>query len=330
MLEPLCETKKGRKKNKMTGSIKKQMKQAIPSLVIVAIMVVVASVVSPSFRNAYNLRNIFAQVAVLAVASVAQSFVLLIGGIDMSIGSIISMSTIMCALYSGETIKGVCLSILFAVGIGMVTGIVNGIGVVKFQIPAMIITISTQAFLKGICLILMPSSGGKVNAGFVGFMKTRIGVLNLSILFAIMLYLFAFYMLHYTKFGRQIYAIGNGERYAKQSGIRVEKNIVIVYVLSGVIAAVAGILLSARISTGNPLVGDSYAMDSVTAAVVGGISMNGGIGTVMGAFFGAIILTLINNVMNNIGISPYYQYIAKGLILVLSLMIFQLKRKEKK
>ena len=109
-----------------------------------------------------------------------------------------------------------------------------------------------------------------------------------------------------------------------------KKNIVIVYVISGVIAAIAGILLSARISTGNPLVGDSYAMVSVTAAVVGGISMNGGIGSVAGAFFGAIILTLVNNIMNNIGISPYYQYIAKGLILVLSLMIFQIKRKEKR
>lgn len=314
----------------MTGSIKKQVKQAIPSLVIVVIMVVIASMFSSSFRNAYNLRNIFAQVAVLAVASVAQSFVLLIGGIDMSIGSIISMSTIMVALHSGDTTAGVLFSILFAVGIGMVTGLINGIGVVKFQIPAMIITISTQAFLKGVCLILMPSSGGKVNADFVSFMKTRIGVLNPSILFAAFLYLIVFFVLHDTRFGRNVYAIGNGERYAKQSGIRVERNIIIVYVLSGLIAAIAGVLLSARISTGNPLVGDSYAMDSVTAAVVGGISMNGGIGTVVGAFFGAIILTLINNIMNNIGISPYYQYIAKGLILVLSLMIFQLKRKEKR
>lgn len=314
----------------MTGSIKKQVKQAIPSLIIVILMVVIASVVSPSFRNAYNLRNIFAQVAVLAVASVAQSFVLLIGGIDMSIGSIISMSTIMVALYSGETWGTLLFSVLLAIGIGTVTGLVNGIGVVKFQIPAMIITISTQAFLKGICLILMPSSGGKANADFVSLIKTRIGILNLSILFAIFLYLVVFLVLHYTKFGRNVYAVGNGERYAKQSGIRVEKNIVLVYVLSGVIGAIAGVLLCARISTGNPLVGDSYAMDSVTAAVVGGISMNGGIGTVVGAFFGAIILTLINNIMNNIGISPYYQYIAKGLILVLSLMIFQVKRKEKR
>lgn len=314
----------------MTGSIKKQMKQAIPSVFIVVIMIVAAAVVSPTFRNAYNLRNIAAQVAVLAVVAIAQCCVLFIGGIDMSVSSIISISTIMVALYSTESAGGVVFSILMAIGIGVLTGLVNGIGVVKFQIPAMIITISTQAFLKGICLILMPSSGGKVNPELVAFMKTRIGILNISIILAILFYIIAFFVMHYTRFGRNVYAIGNGEKYAEQSGIKVKKNIMTVYILSGVIAAVAGILLSARISTGNPLVGDSYAMDSVTAAVVGGVSMNGGVGSVVGAFLGAIILTLVNNIMNNIGISPYYQYIAKGLILVMSLMIFQIKRKEKK
>lgn len=314
----------------MTGSIKKQMKQAIPSVFIVVIMIVIAAVVSPTFRNAYNLRNIAAQVAVLAVVAIAQCCVLFIGGIDMSVSSIISISTIMVALYSTESAGGVVFSIFMAVGIGVLTGLVNGIGVVKFQIPAMIITISTQAFLKGICLILMPSSGGKVNPGLVSFMKTRVGILNVSVILAILLYVIAFFVMHYTRFGRNVYAIGNGEKYAEQSGIKVKKNIMTVYILSGVIAAIAGVLLSARISTGNPLVGDSYAMDSVTAAVVGGVSMNGGIGSVIGAFLGAIILTLVNNIMNNVGISPYYQYIAKGLILVMSLMIFQIKRKEKR
>lgn len=159
-------------------------------------------------------------------------------------------------------------------------------------------------------------------------MKTRIGILNISILLAIAMYILAFFILHYTRFGRNIYAIGNGEVYAEQSGIKVKKNILIVYMISGMIAAFAGVLLSARISTGNPLVGDSYAMDSVAAAVVGGVSMNGGVGSVVGAFFGAVILTLINNIMNNMGISPYFQYIAKGIVLVASLMIFQIKRKE--
>ncbi|HJB01219.1 MAG TPA: ABC transporter permease [Candidatus Mediterraneibacter merdavium] len=314
----------------MTGSVKKQVKQAVPSMVVLLVMIVAAAVISPTFRNAYNIRNIAAQAAVLSVVAIAQCKVLFIGGIDMSVSSIISFSTIMVAMFSGDSVTDILVSILFAVGVGAFTGLINGIGVVRFQIPAMIITISTQAFLKGVCLILMPSGGGKVNTDFASFMKTRIGVLNVSIILAIVLYAVLFIVMHYTQFGRNMYAIGNGENYARQSGIKVKKNIVIVYVLSGMIAAVAGVFLSVRISTGNPLVGDSYAMDSVAAAVVGGVSMNGGIGSVIGAFFGAIILTLINNIMNNLGISPYYQYIAKGIVLVASLMIFQIKRKEMK
>lgn len=297
-------------------------------MAVLAAMIVAAAVLSPTFRNAYNIRNIAAQAAVLSVVAIAQCKVLLIGGIDMSVSSVISFSTIMVALFSRDTLHAALFSILLALAAGALTGAINGIGIVVFRIPAMIITISTQAFLKGICLILMPSSGGKVNAGLAAFLKIRIGILNVSILLAMAAYILIFFILHYTRFGRNIYAIGNGEIYAEQSGIKVKKNILIVYMLSGMIAAFAGILLSARISTGNPLVGDSYAMDSVAAAVVGGVSMNGGVGSVAGAFFGAVILTLINNIMNNMGISPYFQYIAKGIVLVASLMIFQIKRKE--
>ena len=196
-------------------------------------------------------------------------------------------------------------------------------GIVRFQIPAMIITISTQAFLKGIALILMPSSGGKVNQAFVKVIKTRVGIFSVAFL----TYASAWLVLHYTRFGRRIYAVGNGELYAEQSGIDTKKITVMVYVLSGLIAAFGGIILSARISSGNPLVGDSYAMDSVAAAVIGGISMNGGVGTIAGALSGAVILTLINNIMNSMGISPYYQYILKGALLMFSLMLFQIKRR---
>lgn len=297
-------------------------------MAVLGVMIAAAAILSPTFRNAYNIRNIAAQAAVLSVVAIAQCKVLFIGGIDMSVSSVISFSTILVALFSRDTMHTALFSILLALAAGALTGLINGIGIVTFQIPAMIITISTQAFLKGICLILMPGSGGKVNAEFAAFLKTRIGILNISILLAIAMYILAFFILHYTRFGRNIYAIGNGEVYAEQSGIKVKKNILIVYMISGMIAAFAGVLLSARISTGNPLVGDSYAMDSVAAAVVGGISMNGGVGSVVGAFFGAVILTLINNIMNNMGISPYFQYIAKGIVLVASLMIFQIKRKE--
>lgn len=313
----------------MTGSVKNHLKQALPSAVIMFLMIIAAAMASSSFLSVANIRNIFTQTAVLACVSVAQSLVLFIGGIDMSVSSVISISTIFLAMYSGESTLGLIGSILLALAAGALTGLVNGVGTVVFKIPAMIITISTQAFLKGICLILMPKSGGKVNPAFMKLMKNKIGVCTVMFLVALLVYAVVFLVMHYTDCGRKVYAIGNSELYAEQSGINTKKVIICVYIAAGMIAALSGILLGSRISSGNALVGDSYAMDSVAAAVVGGISMNGGIGTVIGALFGAIILSLINNIMNNIGISPYYQYIIKGLLLMVSLMLFQIKRRKK-
>ena len=311
----------------MKGSVKSHVKQALPSLVIMVFMVGAASAMSSRFFTAANLRNVLTQTAVLAIVSAAQCFALLIGGIDMSVSSVISVSTISVAMFSDSGPAGLAFAIALALAVGAFTGFVNGMGIVRFQIPAMIITISTQAFLMGIALILMPSSGGKVNQAFVKVIKTRVGIFSVAFLLAVLTYVSAWLVLHYTRFGRRIYAVGNGELYAEQSGIDTKKTTVMVYVLSGLIAAFGGIILSARISSGNPLVGDSYAMDSVAAAVIGGISMNGGVGTIAGALSGAVILTLINNIMNSMGISPYYQYILKGALLMFSLMLFQIKRR---
>lgn len=311
----------------MTGSVKTQLKQAIPSLVIMLVIVIAASLASDNFFRTVNIRNIFTQTAVLSIAAVAQCLVLFIGGIDMSIGSVVSFSTIAIAIFSGDSINSLILSFIIALGVGVLTGAVNGIGVVKFKIPAMIITISTQALLKGICLILMPSSGGAIHKGFSAFIRAKHGIVSNIFVCAMIIYVLAFVVLHYTQFGRKIYAIGNSEQNASQSGIEVNKMIILVYILAGAAAAVAGILLSTRISSGNALVGDTYSMDSVTAAVIGGISMNGGVGSVPGALLGALILTLINNTMNNLGISPYYQYIMKGTLLMLSILLFQIKRR---
>lgn len=313
----------------MIGSVKNQVRQAVPALVILILMVIAAAVASDRFFTAANLRNVLTQTAVLAVVSAAQCLVLLIGGIDMSVSSVISISTIIMAMFSSSGPAGFLVSLILVLVAGAATGFVNGVGVVKFKIPPMIITISTQAFVKGIGLLLMPGSGGKVSPAFVKLVKTKFGIFSAAFLAAVVLYGVYFLVLHDTAFGRKVYAVGNGELYAEQSGIDTKKVTLLVYIAAGLTAAFAGLLLAARISTGNPLVGDNYGMDSVAAAVVGGISMNGGVGSVVGALFGALILTLINNIMNSMGISPYYQYILKGAVLMGALMLFQMKRRRR-
>lgn len=311
----------------LTGSVRRQVRQTVPAWIILVAIILLSSLFSSSFRTIGNIRNFVTQSVVLALVAIAQANVLFIGGIDMSVSSVISISTIFVALFSYDSTLGLVGSIALALAVGALTGLVNGIGVVRFRIPAMIITISTQAFLKGVALILMPSSGGRVNIAFSAFMRNRVGIFTNAAIITFILYVIFYVMYHYTTFGRRMYAVGNSPLYAAQSGVPVERTTVITYVVSGLVAAFAGIVLSTRISTGNPLVGDSYAMDSVAAAVVGGVSMNGGVGSVVGALAGAVIMTLINNVINQFGISPYYQYITKGLVLVLSLLIFQLRRR---
>ena len=194
----------------MKGSVKTQMKQAVPSMIIMVIMIVVASIASDRFLTAANLRNVLTQTAVLAIVSIAQCMALFIGGIDMSVSSVISISTIWVAMFSSTGTAGLFGSLVLALFAGAAVGLVNGLGVVKFKTPAMIITISTQAFVKGIALVLMPSSGGKVNQGFADFMRTRFGIFSVAFLTAVILYAVTWAVLHYTGFGRKIYAVGNG------------------------------------------------------------------------------------------------------------------------
>ena len=310
----------------MSGSIKMHVKQSLPALLLIILIMAGASLASKKFFVPANLRNILMQTAVLAIAALAQSMVLFVGGIDMSVGSVISMSTILVALLSRDSLVGLCLSIVCTLGMGALVGFVNGIGVEYLRVPAMIITISTQALVKGIGLILMPSSGGNVHGALSFLVRKKVGILSFAFIAALFLYSTIFFFLHFTGYGRKIYAVGNSYTHAEQFGIDARKTVISVYIISGFLSAMAGILFAARISSGNPIAGDSYAMDSIAAAVIGGISMNGGVGTVLGALFGAITLSLINNTMNNLGISPYFQYIIKGALLMVALMVFQLRR----
>ncbi|RRD96212.1 ABC transporter permease [Clostridiales bacterium COT073_COT-073] len=312
----------------MTGSVKSHIKQAFPAMVIVLIMVIGTSIASEGFLTIPNLRNVMTQTSILIVIATAQSFALLTGGIDMSISSVMSLTTIITATFSTHGTFGLLSAILLSIIAGGLIGAVNGTGICYYRIPAMIITISTQVFVKGICLILMPSSGGKIHPGFVRFMRIKIGMFSMPFIIAVCFCIIAFFILHYSRFGRNLYAIGNNELYAEQSGINVKNNMISIYMLISITAVMAGWMLAARIASGNPLAGDSYTMDSIAAPVIGGISMNGGLGTVVGTFLGSVILSLINNIMNNLGISPYFQYIIKGSLLMVSLMLFQFRRKK--
>lgn len=313
----------------LKGSIKKNLLQAIPAYTILLIMIVIASTFSADFSSQRNIRNIISQSMTLAIVAIGQTFVLLIGGIDLSVGSTISLSTVILASVSSIAGYGIPAALLLSIACGALVGLINGIGIVRFRIPPMIITISTASIIKGVSLLILPKPGGKISLQLLDFFSAKFGLLSVSSIIAVLLYFVAFIVLHYTSFGREIYATGNDTLHAKQSGISTDQVTIFAYIASGIFAVIAGMVLSMRVFSGDALIGDGYSMDSVASAVIGGVSLLGGIGSVIGSLAGAFVLGMINNVMNMLKVYAYYQYIIKGSILVFALLIFRLKRRKK-
>lgn len=313
----------------LQGSFAKHAKLAIPVYVVLLLLLTVTSIMSPTFRTVDNWTNVVSQFTPLAIVALGQTIVLLLAGIDLSVGSVVSFATVVMALYSGMSTHHLYLSILIALLAGAATGLINGWGIVKFKIPPLIMTLATMSILKGISLILLPSPGGMVSERFMEVVTRSWG--PFSVMGGIVLIFFVAFLilLTSTKTGRYIYAIGGDEASARKTGIPVNRCIMLGYMLSGLLSAVAGILLAARIFSGDPVVGDTYSMDSIASAVVGGTSLMGGIGGPIGTLAGAILMSLTNNVLNMLNVFAYYQYIVKGFILVLALLLFQVWGRKK-
>jgi ribose transport system permease protein len=309
------------------GSVRKQIKRALPAYCILLILVLAASVLSERFRTVNNFGNIFLQASPLAIAAIGQGIVLISGGIDMSVGSVVSLSTVIMATLS--TVIGAVPALFVALAAGLVAGGLNGLGSSKLRSPPLITTLSVSAIFRGVSLLIMNRPGGRISPTLL-FLTNTIGPVSVSGIAAIMLYILIFLGMHYSRTGRHLYAVGGNRLHALQSGIPADKLTVMSYMASGFFSAVAGFMLAVRIYSGDPIIGDSYSMDSVAASVVGGILLSGGIGSIVGAFAGAMLLSMINNVLNMLKVFAYYQYIIKSLILILALLVFQLRRGYKK
>jgi ribose transport system permease protein len=313
----------------LQGSFAKHAKLAIPVYVVLLLLLIVTSILSPTFRTVDNFINVVSQFTPLAIVALGQTIVLLLAGIDLSVGSVVSFATVVMGLYSGISTPHLYLSIFLALLAGALTGLINGWGIVKFKVPPLIMTMATMSVLKGISLILMPAPGGMVSEGLMELITLNWGPFSVFGVIVLICFGIFFFILNSTKTGRYIYATGGDEASARKTGIPVNRSIVVGYMLSGLLSAVAGILLAVRMFSGDPIVGDTYSMDSIASAVVGGTSLLGGIGGPLGTFAGAILIPLTNNVLNMLNVFAYYQYIVKGFILVLALLLFQVWGRKK-
>jgi ribose transport system permease protein len=292
---------------------------------------VTASLISPFLLNKINLLNVLRQVSLFGVVAVGMTFVILTKGIDLSVGSIVAVVGVLTAtLLAGGT--PIPLAVIAGLAAGTLMGVVNGLGVTLGHVPPFIMTLGTMVMGRGISLII--ADGGTVNMGAAA---DRFFWLGGGFLYGIPvpIWVFAavcilgFIVLRFTPFGRQIYAVGSNEEAARLSGINVGLTTFSVYAISGFLAALGGLLFLSRLSVGDPNSGLGLELEAITIVVIGGTSLFGGEGGVGGTVIGAIILAVLANVLNLIGVSPFSQQVVKGAIIVFAVLLETGRRRRK-
>lgn len=288
-------------------------------------LIAVVAVLSPSFFTVSNLLNVLRQTSINAVIAAGMTFVILTGGIDLSVGSILGFSGAMAAslLVSGQNmLVVVLLSLTFGAGIGFL----NGVIISKGKLQPFIATLATMTILRGATLVFTdgkPVSFGS-SAGALSFSNigggTLFGIPN-PVLIMIAIFLVCYYVLHQTKIGRYTYALGGNEESTKLSGINTDKVKIFVYTVSGLLSSVAGIIITARLFSAQPNAGSGYELDAIAAVVLGGTSLTGGKGKIVGTVVGALIIGILSNALNLLNVSSYFQMIAKGVVILIAVLL---------
>lgn len=288
-------------------------------LVFVGIFMM-ATLSDPTFLTDTNLTNVLRQVVVVSLLACGVTFIIILGHIDVSLGSVMALTGTFAATVMVQT-GSITLAVIAGLALGALTGLVNGLVVTIFRIPSFIMTLAMSSVARG--AILLYTDGAPVTGlgNFKVIGQGSIGPVPISVLILTAVFVACWVLLARTRFGRQLYAVGGNERAARASGIRPERVVIKAFVLNGILCGLAGIILTSRINSGQPAAGVGYEFDAITAVVVGGTSLMGGTGTIPGTLIGAFIIGIINNILNLLNVSSYWQQIVKGLIIALAVIL---------
>ncbi|GEN23511.1 ABC transporter permease [Halomonas cupida] len=293
--------------------------------IIVAFIVlcVILSVVSPYFLGVNNLLNVLRQVSINGVLAIGMTFVILTRGIDLSVGSMMAFAAMVAASFAVVD-SGMPLIVPLTLGLaaGLALGCVNGVMVARFAIPPFVMTLGMLSMARGLTYIYsdgMPISSLSPSFLWLG-QGMVVGIPVPVILFAAV-FMLAWFTLRYTTFGRYVYAVGGNPTAARLSGIKVSRITFSVYAISGLLCGLAGLMIAARTSAALPQAGVAYELDAIAAVVIGGTSLAGGKGRIVGTLFGVLIIGVINNGLDLLGVSSFYQQLVKGAIIVVAVML---------
>lgn len=291
------------------------------SLVGLIILCLIVSIIAPRFLTLGNITNVLTQVSVNAIIALGMTFVILTGGIDLSVGSIVAISGAVAA-YMVKGNVNVLAAVAVAVIIGAAIGYLNGFIVARGKIQAFIATLATMTIFRGVTYVF---TGGNPISGlgnsFMIIGNKKLAGLPLPVIFMILVFIIAAYVITQTRFGRYVYAIGGNEDSARLSGISTNKIKNLVYMISGITAAISGVIVTSRIGSASPNSGSGFELDAIAAVVLGGTSLAGGEGQILGTIIGAVIIGVLNNALNLLNVSPFYQSIVKGAVILLAVLV---------
>lgn len=316
--------------NKFLTSIKSYFKRNAGILIGLVALCVVISFRSDRFLTQDNIMNVLRQISSNMYLACAMTMILIAGGIDLSVGSIVAVTGVTAGTLLNMGIP-IPLTILICLVLGGLYGTITGVIITNTTLPPFIVTYSMMQILRGATYVYTGGTTVRVdNRAFINLgTGYAFGFLPLPVVYLLIVFVIVFIVLNKTSLGRHIYAVGGNEKAAKFSGINVKKTRMFVYIFSGVMGALAGMVLCARSYSGNPLAGDGAEMDAIAACVLGGASMAGGYGFVGGTLIGALIIGLLNNGLNLMRIDSYWQIILKGIVILVAVYVDYIKNLKK-
>ena len=290
-------------------------------LISLVLLCVIFTLLNERFMTLANLTNILQQVAVVAIAAFGMTWVILLGEIDLSIGSIIAVAGMAGAQALAFGV-GFVPALLFTLAAGALMGLINGVLTARLALPSFIVTVATMGIYRG--FVSLPTNGAPAmisDPAWIAIGSNSLLGIPIIIWIVAVLFLFNHILLSRTTFGRRTYLTGGNREAALYSGIKVDRLKIAIFTLSGVMAAVSGILLSSRLYSAQTNAGMSYELDAIAAAVLGGTSLAGGVGTMVGTLIGALIIGVMNNGMNMLSVPYFYQLIVKGLVILIAVWL---------
>lgn len=299
-------------------------------MLVLLLLVVLLSVLSPVFLTPNNLLTVLKQISHNMCLALGMTLVIILGGIDLSVGALVAMiGTVTVGLIVNQGVP-IFAGILIGLFLGTICGAINGGFVAFFKFPAFIVTLSMMNIARGAAYIYC---GGKttriMDERFVKIGTGSLGLIPVPVIYMLVMIVIFSILLNKTKFGTYIYAIGGNREAARLSGVPIKLTEIAVFTIAGFMASFAGIVLAARMYSGQPSVGDGHELNAIAACVLGGISMSGGVGRIGGTVMGVLVMGVINNGLNLLNVSTYWQYVAKGAIILIAVMVDWMKQRSK-